>query len=516
MVPVIALVEGVVFAVNASQPELVLREELAKAPLGWNGRPVCGGHPHVDGKPVPANSPAVLERDAFGFLAHTEVREDRLYTEAYIDPTMARPGSIAEGVVRRLQAGQPIEVSVGTFMEVERREGVYMRTGQKYYGIWRNLVPDHLAMLDEGDVGACSIQDGCGAMRTAAVHIVTDSGLLVPSTSFRAAEEKPMSLLDKIFGGLKGKNFRSADSMSDDELRYALEGALRDVEPGFLGTGPIYPEENEVIYAVQLTDSPVQLFRRGYSVKEDKSVTLKDKRTEVRQETQYVPVDASAHPSESRTACGCQKNRPVTASGEQNTMDKTARINALIASGRFVENDRAWLNTVPEDRLATLEAQQPTAPQSPPAQPSTPPSAPAPAPSQPTTPPAAPEQPAPAPTTASAATFDQFLELAPPQFRKELKEMRAASENLRTAAITQIKAAGARNQFSDEELAAMELPQLQKIAAMIATPTVASAPRLVDFSARGLPGSQANEDPNTVPEPPSLVSSIRTARGQQS
>ncbi|HMI90073.1 MAG TPA: hypothetical protein VK509_01865, partial [Polyangiales bacterium] len=45
VVPVIALVEGVVHAVNSDQPEYVPGTELARAPLGWNGRPVVGDHP---------------------------------------------------------------------------------------------------------------------------------------------------------------------------------------------------------------------------------------------------------------------------------------------------------------------------------------------------------------------------------------------------------------------------------------------------------------------------------------
>ena len=61
IVPVVALVEGVLQAMNAATPELALAEEFGKFPAGWNGRPVVMNHPIIDKNPVSANSPSVLE-----------------------------------------------------------------------------------------------------------------------------------------------------------------------------------------------------------------------------------------------------------------------------------------------------------------------------------------------------------------------------------------------------------------------------------------------------------------------
>jgi len=55
VVPVVALVEGVIHPVNSAAPELVLAEEFAKAPNGWNGRPVLWNHPRLNGRRVSAN-----------------------------------------------------------------------------------------------------------------------------------------------------------------------------------------------------------------------------------------------------------------------------------------------------------------------------------------------------------------------------------------------------------------------------------------------------------------------------
>ena len=47
VVPVVALVEGVIQGVNAANPELALASEFGKFPAGWNGRPVVMDHPEV-------------------------------------------------------------------------------------------------------------------------------------------------------------------------------------------------------------------------------------------------------------------------------------------------------------------------------------------------------------------------------------------------------------------------------------------------------------------------------------
>jgi hypothetical protein len=41
---------------------------------------------------------------------------------------------------------------------MEDTEGVF--NGQEFAGIWRNVIPDHLAILPEGVIGACSVADG--------------------------------------------------------------------------------------------------------------------------------------------------------------------------------------------------------------------------------------------------------------------------------------------------------------------------------------------------------------------
>jgi hypothetical protein len=174
VVPVVALVEGVIFPVNADTPELVLLEEFGKTPQGWDGRPVMPDHPQDDVRRISANDPKTLEEMAFGRVFHSKIDKKRLCMEAWIDPVRAEKVG-AEDQLKRIRNGKMIEVSVGCFVVAEEKSGVW--NGQKYSAIWREIVPDHLALLPEGTVGACSNEMGCGTPRRAAVHLVTAAGL---------------------------------------------------------------------------------------------------------------------------------------------------------------------------------------------------------------------------------------------------------------------------------------------------------------------------------------------------
>jgi hypothetical protein len=168
VVPVVALVEGVIQGVTAEYPELALASEFGKFPAGWNGRPVVMNHPEVTDNgqtfKVSANSPAILEKDQFGFLFNTRADGNRLVTEAWIDVDRAnRLSAASRKVIADLKAGKTCEVSTGLFTGTHKVAGY--RGSERYEAVWEGVVPDHLAFLPEGTVGACSVEDGCGAAR---------------------------------------------------------------------------------------------------------------------------------------------------------------------------------------------------------------------------------------------------------------------------------------------------------------------------------------------------------------
>ncbi len=166
VVPVVAMMgDAVVWPANSPHPQLVPASELEKIPVAWNGRPVISNHPFdTMGNPLSANTPEIAETLQFGYIYNAEFDGD-LKLEAWLDIESARKmGGDPLDVLERCERREVIEISVGNFAQSELKPGV--QDGKPYFSIWRNIVPDHLAMLPAGVVGACSNDMGCGAPRT--------------------------------------------------------------------------------------------------------------------------------------------------------------------------------------------------------------------------------------------------------------------------------------------------------------------------------------------------------------
>ena len=481
VVPVTMLVEGVMHAINQPTPERVLEEDFAKQPQGWNGRPVCGGHPQLHGEFVSASiTPDVLERESFGTLFNTFVKDKKLCTEAWIDPVRAAKHTIGADVLERIQAGKEIlEISVGVFARTEPGGGVF--NGQKYEGTWRDLVPDHLAILAKGDIGACSVQAGCGAMRAAKEK--TMKGVKERFFEFVAGLKKEVS--DVIDG----------QSATDSDVWSQLSRLLRAEEPGFMGVEEVISADGKVVFSAMPADRWI-MFRRSFTV-DGTAVSLAGDREEVQFVKSFEPVAAAL--AASKTACGCGGHTteettaavPAAASNGEENMNKTERINALVASKKLgPAMTPKVLEGMTDDQLKAIEESVAAAPAATTTE----------TPAVVTTPVVTPTVPA-----VAAGLTDEDREI--------LKDAREARTARKTAAVTTIKA-NKTNVFTDEELGAMPLPQLEKLAKMAATPVVAPGSTGVDFSGIGLPRvAGANQNEGAGP-PPNMVDGIIAARAK--
>lgn len=453
VVPVVALVEGVLFAANASTPELVTAEAFGKVPQGWNGRPVVLHHPEVYGAKVSANEPGVLERYRIGQVFHAHVENQKLVMEAWIDPARVNAlGDEATQFLEGLRAGQVAEVSVGAFVQTENRAGEY--NGKRYDGVWQEIVPDHLAMLP-GEIGACSVDMGCGAPRAAATN----------KEAVMTLRERFLALVAKFTGAQEG--------LGDSDVRGALDRALFAVEPGYLGIAEVYQEDKKVVYAVA-PDGEQRFLERTFELGDDGTVSLGKDASEVRMVTKFEPMTAAAG-----SPCGC--GSPKTSAGKEEVeMDRKARVAALIASGKtcFTAAAQAVLEQLPEDELKKLEehvaqAQEPTP-------------EPEPAPAQ------APEpQPTPAPEPTEEEKTAAFLS-GHPEIKTILDNHRAAEAAKKTELITALKAA--QSAYSEAELSAMSLEQLEKL-------TRVASVKVKDFGPVGtLPRAPEGERPQSSDE----------------
>lgn len=256
VVPVVMLQEGVIHAVNAETPELVLAKDLAQFAVAWSGEPVLWNHPVVDGQRVSANSPAVLEEFRIGRLFNARMDGTKLKADAWIDLTLAAElGSYAQSVVERLQAGEMVEVSIGAFIVAEKARGVF--GGKPYLAIWRDIAPDHLAMLPDGKTGACSNEMGCGAPRAAAKR-------------------------------------DGAEGLSDFDVRDLIRDALfadeGDVE--WLYVEAVF--EKTVVYSLRGGNDSEQFFERGYTLTDDETIALAAEKKPVKRVVRYEPEDSRA------------------------------------------------------------------------------------------------------------------------------------------------------------------------------------------------------------------------------
>lgn len=163
VVPVVALMDGVIHAVNAATPERVTTATLIKAANSWNGRPLVLGHPVRNGRQCSANDVELLAKHGFGTIFNSRVSGTKLLMDAYVDPVRAEKVGGPE-FVQRLRNGEQVEVSVGAFVTTDDVAGTH--DGKAYKATWLETVGDHLAFLPNG-TGACSIKMGCGAHRAA-------------------------------------------------------------------------------------------------------------------------------------------------------------------------------------------------------------------------------------------------------------------------------------------------------------------------------------------------------------
>ena len=155
VVPCVMIVGGVL---NGA---FVPVEEMRASVEAWNGRPAPILHPKQGDEYVSANDPKVIEQNVVGQVFAARVDGDKLKAELWIDIEKAKKLG-HERVLADLQAGKPVEVSTGYFADDEPTDGEF--NGVAYSTIHRNLRPDHLALLP-GEIGACSVADGCGAPR---------------------------------------------------------------------------------------------------------------------------------------------------------------------------------------------------------------------------------------------------------------------------------------------------------------------------------------------------------------
>lgn len=500
VVPVVALVEGVVHAMNAKSAEFVPAESFSVAPAGWNGRPVFLGHPMREGRAVSGNTPEVLEQDQIGIVFNSKAKNKKLTMEAWIDVEKAE--TVAPKLLQRIKDGEAIEISVGVMVTTDDAEGEY--NGKKYLGAWAGLTPDHLALLPEDDEGACNVAMGCG-VRAAS----KPKGAVVKTDFFT-----------RVMQALPGlRSLMSTEDMTDNDLRGKLSTAVRAKYPNAAYVDAWYPASNptNVVYTCshQTPPSPgpevypvyaYKTYDQAFTIDSDGVVTLNGEPTEVEAVMRYEPVTAaSVEPkiAASGTPCSCH-SQPTT---QEKAMQKAERVTALIGKSKvFTEADRAMLEASSDEQIARFEASSaaPEAPAAPAATVTTPAAAPAAA--------AAVAAPAAAATVAEevkAPTLEDLIAKAPADVRDSFAEIRSAAVSKKAATIKALKDTG-RCQLTDEQLNGKTQSELDQLVTLAGSNVRAA----IDYSGQGT-ARQPEQTTGEVASPTDLGAAVRAARGEK-
>jgi hypothetical protein len=307
VVPVVALMEGVIHAVNAETPEYVSLGVLQRAAKSWNGRPVVLGHPTKDGTQCSANSPDIEASHRIGTIYNSRVEGKKMLQEAWIDKAKAK--QLHPAMYERLAEGKTEEVSVGAHVSTDKTSGEF--GGKPYKAAWLETAGDHLAFLPGGR-GACSVAMGCGTHR-AAMHLVTAESIEVDDSlfeMFRAAIGKRNNATDqemiqtvhdhatKLGAECQTQNVRFMSAIRGLEgksLDERMQAVRRAVEKKYSNGNGLVAPSTDYAYPQTIYDDHVivqkgdKLFSVDYVVK-DGEVELTGEPVEVRQE--YIAASA--------------------------------------------------------------------------------------------------------------------------------------------------------------------------------------------------------------------------------
>lgn len=156
VVPVTMIVPGVLHGSKGAlfYPDKVLRQNVS----AWNGLPVLLGHPTTGS----GRSPDTVERQCVGTIYNARISDRKLAAEAWLDVERLR--ALAPDALRKIENGGAVEVSTGLDADLDNTPGSH--DGKVFNATLLAIRPDHLAMFADGNVGACSVRQGCGINNT--------------------------------------------------------------------------------------------------------------------------------------------------------------------------------------------------------------------------------------------------------------------------------------------------------------------------------------------------------------
>ena len=316
VVPAIAMKSGVL------NNTLYTADEIKNFVTAWNGVPVPVGHPTENGIPVSANSPKWENKVNIGKVFNAQYERGKLKCELWLDVNKADKLGFGEVIEQFESKAEVMEISTGLYARVEAKSGVF--NNQKYNAVATDIRSDHIALLPNEE-GACSVEDGCGALRTNENEVKANCGC-----DDKSASKGVLDYIRNMFGF-------GVNATSDNDLRATLQSLMREnvVNAKHSWVMDVYQDE---MYFVYESDNGV-LYRQSFTETEGGVYALgKEPAIPVIRQTNYTPITNADD------------------KGETTMSDKSDVVAALIANDAtlFTEDDTDSLMAMSDEMLAKL------------------------------------------------------------------------------------------------------------------------------------------------------------------
>lgn len=407
VVPMVMLGEGVV--AGSGGPLLYPEKQLADRPVVWNHKPIVVYHPEIDGQPVSACDPVIINNRKVGLIMNTtwDAEAKKLRAEAWLEEHRLK--KVDKRILNAINKNEVVELSTGLFTDNEETPGEW--NGEKYDAVATNYKPDHLAILFD-QVGAYPVKKGGGLLQVNSAVSQDHLPDLETYLSLVGVSPKPMEYM-----GL------TANAISHSQIRESLIPLLRDKfgKPGVEWWGwveEVYP--GFCIYYIC-----GKLYKIKYNTSGD-VVSLVGDSEEVVRVVEYRAADSSL--------VGNTSGR--NPDPKETEMAKKDIIDRLIANGGWKEEQRSYLDTQTEDVLKTFPVVQ-----------------------APVLNTALPANPAP---KAGSLSVDQYIATLPPAVQETIKSGLTVHAQMKDSCVKVIMANKA-NKFTQAWLESRSLEELQGI-----------------------------------------------------
>jgi hypothetical protein len=481
VVPVIMVVEGV--HAGSAGPMFYPSEEIKATAEQWDGVPVTVQHPRdKDGDlTIAANAPEYI----IGHISGS-IWDDKLRAEAWID--IEKTNAISTDIMTIIRADGQLQVSTGLFSEDEIIKGDWK--GESYNAVVRNITPDHLALLP-GEKGACSWEDGCG------IRANKEGGEKMKFKGFDMGGEDilgiPKPILQAFFDNQLGEATKwegkfKTNEMSHSDIRSQIQNEINDKDTQIQWNFVRDVFDKFFVYSKEQDGQPVQMFKQGYSLNASEAVEFTGDEVEVVQKTEYIlKSNKKFNRKENKMAnekekCCSEKVKALIANEKSNYTEEDTewledmeevQLDKMIANVGISEDaekslvtaavEKAFDDAVNSGEVVRVEKKDPDKKETPP-------------------------------------TAEEYIANAPAEIQEVLGSSLHMLKEKKAALVQQI-VANEQNRFTQEQLDAKEVAELENIAALIPLKVVDEGGQQVSYAANSgnINNNTGKEEPLEMP-----------------